>query len=155
MARTPRYNGLTPGSERASAAARGSSRKTNTQPELVLRKALWRRGLRYRKNVTDLPGGPDIVFSGLRVIVFVDGDFWHGKNWETLKARLKRGHNSEYWIRKIQRNAVRDLEQTHELRATGWIVLRVWESEIRRNVDGAVARVEAALRRRLSVHGNE
>jgi DNA mismatch endonuclease (patch repair protein) len=109
---------------------------------------LWRRGFRYRKNRADLPGAPDIVFNGARVIVFVDGDFWHGKNWETLKTKLERGHNSEYWVRKIQRNMARDLEQTRDLTATGWIVLRVWESEIRRDVNRAVARVESVLMRR-------
>jgi DNA mismatch endonuclease (patch repair protein) len=107
---------------------------------------LWRRGFRYRKNRADLPGAPDIVFPAARLAVFVDGDFWHGNNWEMLSAKLRRGHNSAYWIRKIERNAARDLEQTHELTTMGWLVVRVWESEIRRDVNEAAARVEAALR---------
>ena len=153
MERTPRYNGLTPSSKRASASARGASRKADTQPELLLRLALWRRGFRYRKNVADLPGGPDIVFIGQRVVVFVDGDFWHGKNWETLRTKLRRGHNSDYWIRKIERNVARDLEQTQRLKAMGWVVLRMWESEIRRSVDMAVGRVESTLRERARIKG--
>lgn len=151
MVRAPRYHGLTPSSERASAAARGSSRKADTRPELLLRRALWRKGLRYRKNGGDLPGAPDIVFSGARVIVFVDGNFWHGKSWKTLKAKLKRGHNAEYWIRKIERNAARDREQDRELRAAGWIVFRVWESDIHADVGGVVRRVETALRQHPAV----
>ena len=148
MAITPRYHTLKPSSARASAAARGSSRKADTKPELLLRRALWRGGFRYRKNRADLPGAPDIVFPGTRVIVFVDGDFWHGKNWKTRKAKLAQGHNANYWIRKIERNVARDQERTCELRAAGWMVLRVWESDIRANVGGVVRRVESLLGQR-------
>lgn len=84
--------------------------------------------------------------TGSRVIVFVDGDFWHGKNWKARKVKLKLGHNANYWIRKIESNAARDLEQTHGLRAAGWIVLRIWESDISANIDVVVRRVEKALR---------
>jgi DNA mismatch endonuclease (patch repair protein) len=146
MASTPRYHTLKPSSARASAAARGSSRKADTKPELLLRRALWREGFRYRKNRTGLPGAPDIVFPGARLIVFVDGDFWHGKNWKTRKAKLAQGHNANYWIRKIERNVARDREQSRELRASGWLVLRVWESEVHSNVGEVVRRIESALR---------
>ena len=148
MASTPRYHTLKPSSAWASAAARGSSRKADTKPELLLRRALWREGFRYRKNRIDLPGAPDIVFPGARLIVFVDGDFWHGKNWKTRKAKLAQGHNANYWIRKIERNAARDRELSRELRASGWVVLRVWESEVHSNVGEVVLRVETALRQR-------
>jgi DNA mismatch endonuclease, patch repair protein len=149
MASTPRYRTLKPSSARASAAARGSSRKAGSKPEILLRRALWREGFRYRKNRTDLPGAPDIVFPGARVIVFVDGDFWHGKNWETRKAKLAQGHNANYWIRKIERNAARDRERSRELSSAGWLVLRVWESEVHSNVGGVVRRIESALRQRV------
>jgi DNA mismatch endonuclease (patch repair protein) len=145
MNNAPRYGGLTPRSGRASAAARGSSRKVGTKPELLLRRALWEKGYRYRKNRGDLPGSPDIVFPSARVIVFVDGDFWHGKNWKARQAKLKRGHNAEYWIRKIEANIARDLERTCDLRAAGWIVLRVWESDISTNIDTVIQCVESAL----------
>jgi len=145
MARAPRYHGLTPSSARASEAARGSSRKADTKPELLLRRALWRKGFRYRKNRADLPGAPDIVFPRARVIVFVDGDFWHGRDWKTRKAKLRQGHNAEYWIRKIERNAARDWEQSRELSAGGWLVLRVWESDVHSNVGEVVRRVKSAL----------
>jgi len=75
----------------------------------------------------------------------VDGDFWHGKNWTTLKAKLSQGHNAEYWIKKIERNAARDWEQGRELSAGGWLVLRVWESEVHSNVGEVVRRVISAL----------
>jgi DNA mismatch endonuclease, patch repair protein len=148
MASTPRYHTLKPSSARASAAARGSSRKADTKPELLLRRALWKGGFRYRENRTDLPGAPDIVFPGPRVLVFVDGDFWHGKNWNTRKAKLAQGHNANYWIRKIERNVARDREQSCELRAAGWLVLRVWESEVHSNVGEVARRIESALRQR-------
>jgi DNA mismatch endonuclease (patch repair protein) len=150
MASTPRYHTLKPSSARASAAARGSSRKADTKPELLLRRALWKEGLRYRKNRTDLSGAPDIVFPGPRVIVFVDGDFWHGKNWNTRKAKLAQGHNANYWISKIERNVARDREQNRELQTAGWLVLRVWESEVHSNLGEVVLRIESALRQRVS-----
>jgi DNA mismatch endonuclease (patch repair protein) len=80
--------------------------------------------------------------------VFVDGDFWHGKTWRMRKAKLAQGHNADYWISKIERNMERDRERTRELSAAGWLVLRVWESEIHADLDRVVRRVESALRRR-------
>jgi DNA mismatch endonuclease, patch repair protein len=147
MARTPRYDGLVARSAQASAAARGSSRKANTKPELLLRRALWLRGFRYRTNGVGLPGRPDIVFSGPKLAVFVDGDFWHGKAWRIRKAKLAQGHNADYWISKIERNMERDRRQTRELIAAGWLVLRVWESRIHADLDGIVRRVRSALSR--------
>lgn len=141
----PRYEGLAPSSAKASAAARGSSRKADTKPEMLLRRALWKKGFRYRKNRVDLRGAPDVVFPGARVIVFVDGDFWHGKNIRMLKTKLRQGHNADYWMRKIENNAARDQDRSRELCAAGWIVLRFWESDIYADLDGAVRRVESAL----------
>jgi DNA mismatch endonuclease (patch repair protein) len=110
-----------------------ANRKTDRQPEVLLRKALWRVGLRYRKNVSGLPGRPDIVFTIAKVAVFCDGDFWHGRNWAKLRARLEQRHNAVYWVAKIARNRERDREQNKALRAAGWRVVRVWETEIRRS----------------------
>jgi DNA mismatch endonuclease, patch repair protein len=145
MGRAPRYHGLVPSSPRASVAARGSSRKADTKPELLLRVALRKEGLRYRKNRRDLPGIPDIVFASARLVVFVDGDFWHGKDWKKRKMKLSGGHNANYWVRKIEMNISRDREQNQKLCHEGWTVLRVWESEIRSNLDGIVSQVKAAL----------
>lgn len=132
------YKEFKPASERSTAAGRGASRKSDTTSELRLRRELWKHGLRYRKNVQELRGKPDIVFKGTRVVVFCDGDFWHGKDWEKGKVKLKKGSNSKYWIAKIKRNMERDIEQNIALQKDGWTVLRFWESEIHSNLDKVV-----------------
>lgn len=124
------FDGCTPSSEKASRAARGSSRKADTKPERFLRAELWDRGFRYLKNDKSVKGKPDIVFRAARVVVFCDGDFWHGKDWSRRKAKLSRGNNPRYWLRKIERNIERDRQIDRELRSDGWIVLRFWESSI-------------------------
>jgi len=111
-----------------------SIKSANTKPEMILRKALWRRGLRYRVNVKALPGKPDIVFTKAKITVFCDGDFWHGHNWairgmESLESELKR--YSTYWKEKISKNIKRDTENTALLESSGWVVVRIWESEIK------------------------
>lgn len=137
--RSPSYQGLEPASERASKAARGSSRKRDTRCEVALRRALWQKGCRFLKNVASLPGRPDIVFPRARVVVFCDGDFWHGKDWESRQEKLRRGNNPDYWIAKIGRNRERDQSNTTELVRQGWTVLRVWESDIRADLERIVA----------------
>ena len=141
----PRYDSFAPASANASAAARGASRKSDTRPEVLLRKALWSAGLRYRKNVVDLPGKPDLVFKGPRVIVFCDGDFWHGKDWAERRKKLLAGTNPGYWVAKIKRNMDRDREHTQQLERDGWRVLRFWESEVLGERDRVVASVREAI----------
>lgn len=126
----PSYRGRRSSSPQASAAARGASRKKDTRCEVALRRMLWSAGYRYRKNVADLPGRPDIVFPKGKVAVFCDGDFWHGRDWEVRRQKLLRGSNSGYWVAKIQRNMERDLQNTRLLEGMGWTVLRFWESQI-------------------------
>lgn len=140
------FAGRRPASPRASAAARRASKKSDTGPEMRLRRALWARGLRYRKDERTLPGRPDIVFAGARLVVFCDGDFWHGKDWEARRAKLATGHNAPYWIAKIERNLARDRERTAELEASGWRVARFWESEIKRELERVVETVIALVR---------
>ena len=135
MKKAPSYQGLRPASARATAAARGSSKKTRTRCEMLLRRALWRHGCRFRVDATELPGRPDVVFTKAKVAIFCDGDFWHGKDWPERRQKLARGANAEYWIAKIGRNLERDLEVSARLRDRGFIVLRFWESEIRRDVE--------------------
>ncbi len=130
---TPSFSNLHAASNRASAAARGASIKTGTRCELVLRRELWRMGLRYRLAIRGLPGKPDLVFPRQRVVVFCDGDFWHGRNLESRLERLKRGHNASYWVAKIRRNVHRDLAVTEQLQADGWRVVRVWETDVLRD----------------------
>jgi DNA mismatch endonuclease, patch repair protein len=134
------FIGLSPASQNASRAARGSSRKANTRCELVLRRALWHRRLRYRLQ-GNLPGRPDIIFVRQRVVVFCDGDFWHGRNLEARVARLASGHNAPYWVAKIRTNVERDRLVTSQLREAGWLVIRVWEADILREPDQIAAMI--------------
>ncbi|HTU18668.1 MAG TPA: very short patch repair endonuclease [Gemmataceae bacterium] len=144
----PSYKGFTPASEAASRAKR-ANRKKDTAHELLLRRAVWRLGLRYRKHVSNLPGNPDLVFRRARVLVFCDGDFWHGRNWHKLKAQLKRRHNAAYWLAKISRNRERDRHNAAFLEAQGWLVLRFWESDIKKDPASAALIIRDAVTSRL------
>ncbi len=103
----------------------------DTKIEILLRKELWSRGIRYRKNAKDVFGKPDIVFKGKKVAVFCDSEFWHGYNWEEKKNEIK--SRRDFWIPKIERNMERDKEVTAALEADGWTVLRFWGNEIKKN----------------------
>lgn len=144
---TPSFEGLHPASEKASAAGRGASTKKNTRCELVLRRELWRRGLRYRLHHPRLPGRPDIVFTRQRVVVFCDGDFWHGRDLSSRRAKLAGGHNATYWLAKVQRNVERDCRQTGALEAAGWSVLRFWETDILGRTGYVADQIIAAVQR--------
>ena len=100
----------------------------DSQIELLLRKELWKLGLRYRKNSKKVFGHPDIVFIGKKVAVFCDSEFWHGYDWENRKSDIK--SNKDFWIKKIERNIARDLEVNEFLEKQGWVVLRFWGKEI-------------------------
>ena len=89
-------------------------RGTDTKIEIILRKALWAKGYRYRKNYSKLPGKPDIVLTKYKIAIFCDGEFFHGKDWEVLKPRLEKSNNSEFWISKISRNRERDDEEREQ-----------------------------------------
>lgn len=141
----PSFRGLKPASWTASEALAGNKR-ADTSCEIELRRALWRRGLRFLKNVATLPGNPDIVFPRQRVVVFCDGDFWHGKDWGTRKRKLKRGHNAAYWVAKIQNNIRRDRRNERLLRTQGWRVVRLWESDVLAGPKKAAAAVGGILR---------
>jgi DNA mismatch endonuclease (patch repair protein) len=101
--------------------------------------------LRYRKNVETLPGKPDAVFVRAGVVVFCDGDFWHGRNWKGLKLKLCLGTNAEYWVSKIRSNMERDRLNTTLLEADGWRVLRLWETDINRDPQAAAELVKAVV----------
>lgn len=106
-------------------------RSKDSKIELILRKAVWAMGMRYRKNYSKLPGKPDMVFVSKKIAVFCDGEFWHGRNWKTRKAQIK--SHQEYWIPKIERNIKRDKEINTELKKLGWTILRFWEKDIKKN----------------------
>lgn len=114
-------------------------RAKETKPEIRLRKALWRLGYRYRKNVKKLPGSPDILFRKYNLAIFVDGEFWHGHKWEEKKEKLRA--NREFWIAKIERNMQRDRENEAKLNAMGFTVFRFWEKEVKQELERCVAKI--------------
>ena len=115
----------------------------DSQIELLLRKELWSRGLRYRKNVNRIYGKPDIVFIGKKIAVFCDSEFWHGYNWEERKKDFK--SHQEFWIPKIERNMERDAEVTAHLESEGWTVIRFWGNEIKKNTAQCADIIEKAV----------
>ena len=144
MVKVPRYSAFKPASAAASRAKR-ANRSRDTKAEVRLRKELWRAGLRYRLHVSDLPGKPDIVFRSARVVVFCDGDFWHGRRWIRQRKKLAAGLNAQYWLAKIAANVARDRRNNRRLRQQGWTVVRLWETEILRNPAEAAANIIAIL----------
>ena len=123
-----------------------SNKSKDTKPELMLRKELWRRGLRYRKNVKTLEGKPDIVFLRAQIAVFVDGRMWHGYDWKNQKSNFKSHQN--YWIPKIEHNIERDFFVTQTLISNNWLVLRFWDFEIEKNVVECADKIELAYKNR-------
>jgi len=117
-------------------------RKTDTKPEIMVRRLAFSRGLRYRKYVSGLPGTPDLVFAGPKVAIFVDGDFWHGWRFEEWEHKL----SSAYWKDKIRRNRNRDVENHRRLEKDGWTVIRIWEHEVEEDAEACVDRIEAVVR---------
>jgi len=111
--------------------------------ELALRKELWNRGLRYRKNVKTVYGKPDIAFIGKKVAVFCDSEFWHGYAWEITQDDFQ--SKRDFWIPKIERNIQRDKEVNEKLRSEGWIVLRFWGREIKRDPGACADLIESVL----------
>lgn len=116
----------------------------NSQIEITLRKELWNRGLRYRKNANEIFGKPDLAFKSKKIAVFCDSEFWHGYNWDERKKDFK--SHQEFWLPKIERNMERDKEVTAELEKQGWTVLRFWGKEIKKDVIGCADIIEKAVR---------
>ena len=115
-----------------------------TKIEVLLQKELWHRGLRYRKNVKNIYGKPDIAFIGKKIAVFCDSEFFHGFDWEIKSKEIK--SNREFWIPKIEKNIQRDKDVTDKLKKDGWIVLRFWGNEIKNDVSGCADKIESVIR---------
>lgn len=120
-------------------------RSDETRPEQILRKALFSRGWRYRKNVKKLHGKPDLVFTKAKVVVFVHGCFWHQH--EGCKAADRPKSRQDYWQKKLERNIARDLEIQERLKKEGWCVIVIWECELHRDIGAMVERVEEELKK--------
>lgn len=117
----------------------------DTKIEIILRKALWHKGYRYRKNYKKLPGTPDIVLTKYKIAIFCDGEFFHGKDWESLKEHLRNSQNSDFWIKKISRNIERDREIDRILLFMGWTVIRFWGKDIKKNTDKCLKVIEEVI----------
>ena len=120
-------------------------RGKDTSIEIRLRRALWHKGLRYRKNYKKIPGSPDIALTKYKIAIFCDSEFWHGKDWGALREKLANGNNPSYWTKKIAENIERDKEKDSVLMAMGWKVLHFWESEIEDDLDTCVRTVEETV----------
>lgn len=116
-------------------------RGKDTGIEVKIRSALHRRGLRFRKHVKGLPGKPDVVFPKVKVAVFLDGDFWHGYRFPAWEQKL-----SPFWREKISKTRKRDQKNFRKLRADGWKVIRLWQHQIEKDIDGCIEKIEAALK---------
>ena len=133
---------------RDSATVSNNMRKIHskdTSIELLLRKALWHKGYRYRKNYKALPGSPDIVLTKYKIAIFCDSEFVHGKDWEILKLRLENGKNADFWIKKIERNRNRDYENDKKLLFLGYTVLHFWGQDISKHTDECLQTIEEAI----------
>lgn len=117
----------------------------DTKIEIVLRKALWKKGYRYRKNYVKLPGKPDIAITKYKIALFCDSEFFHGKDWEVLKPQLEKGKNAEFWIDKISKNMQRDVKIDKELNYMGWTVVRFWGKEITKSTEECVRVIEEVI----------
>lgn len=121
-------------------------RAKDTSIEVSLRKLLWHAGYRYRKNDTRLPGTPDISLSKYKIAIFCDGEFFHGKNWESgEREHVGRGKNGEYWIKKIEGNITRDNENEKRLNEIGWTVIRFWGKDIKKHPEFCLKAIEECI----------
>ncbi|MDV3956693.1 very short patch repair endonuclease [Elizabethkingia anophelis] len=119
-------------------------KSTGTKAELQLGKALWHLGYRYRKNDKTIFGKPDFSFKKYKLAIFVDSEFFHGKDWDIEKHRIKT--NTEFWHKKIERNIERDREVTQYLEKSGWRVLRFWEKDIRNNTEKCITEIKTEIK---------
>ena len=125
-----------------------SNRGRGTKIELLIARELRQRNIRYRKNDRTVYGKPDFCFKGLKIAVFCDGVFWHGRDWDTTFRN--RDTLSPYWVAKIERNIARDKKVNSRLEEEGWLVLRLWEDEIRRSAAARVDKIESLIAQRTA-----
>ncbi len=114
-------------------------RSKDTSIELALRKALWAAGIRYRKHYRRVPGSPDVAIVSHKIAVFCDSTFWHGRDWQERKRKML--SNRDYWVKKIEGNIARDERINRELSILGWKVVRFWDIEISKNIEGCVDKI--------------
>ncbi len=143
---TPSFKGRLPASTRSSLMASKASGKTGSKCELALQAMLREEGEdEFSTNDVNLPGKPDLVLPHLKLIIFCDGDFWHGRDIEVRLLRLRSGHNHHYWMAKILSNVARDKRNAARLRRRGWSVIRIWESDILKRPERVASRIRRTL----------
>lgn len=120
-------------------------RGKDTSIEVRLRKKLWDRGYRFRKNFKELPGSPDICITRYKIAIFCDSEFFHGKDWEVLRPKVEKGNNGAYWAKKIQENMIRDDEVDKKLNFLGWTVIHFWGEDILKNIEECIKVIEETL----------
>jgi DNA mismatch endonuclease (patch repair protein) len=118
-------------------------RSKNTKMEMALRKALWEKGFRYRKNDIKVFGKPDLTFSKVKIAIFIDSEFFHGKDWNTNKFRIKT--NRSFWWIKIGNNIKRDIKVNRQLKKEGWTILRFWSKDIEKKLLNCIRKIEHAI----------
>ena len=118
-------------------------RSSGSDIEIKLRSALWSKGYRYRKNYKNILGKPDIVFPSKNLVIFCDGEFWHGYEWKNRKKEIK--SNRKFWYNKIEANIERDRLVTKQLKSDGWNVLRFWGKDISNDLDGCLTKIDRIL----------
>lgn len=130
-------------------------RNKNSEIERILAKELWQKGYRYRKNDKTVFGKPDLTFKGLKIAIFADSEYFHGKDWEKKKNSIKT--NTIFWQKKIEQNVLRDKIVTETLLKNNWEVLRFWGDDIKKNLDFCVAQIITTIEKRKNdkVHGNK
>lgn len=125
-------------------------RNKDTKIEVILRKALWHEGIRYRKNYKKLPGTPDIAITKYKIAIFCDGEFFHGYDWDEQKPRILKGEHGQFWVDKIEKNRMRDEAKDRELELLGWNVIHFWGREIIDNTDACVKAVKDIIFERIT-----
>jgi DNA mismatch endonuclease (patch repair protein) len=145
--RSVSFSGYTSSSEARSDLMRRNKR-TGGRAECLLATLMKSRRLRFDQQVANLRGAPDFVFRERRVAVFCDGDFWHGRRWKERRRKLTSGANAPYWLAKIASNRARDARVRRALRREGWLVVRLWETDVLADPAAALSEVVAAIKHR-------
>ena len=144
VTQTPQYSNYRPISIKASRMGK-SNKKSGTNPERLLIRTLKELGICIHSSKRHVQGNPDLVFWKKRIVIFCDGDFWHGRNWHERRKKLEVGANASYWVKKIEYNRIRDRKNNLLLKNLGWKVIRVWESTILNHPKSVSRRIKKVL----------
>lgn len=122
-------------------------KSVKTAPEILFQKALYNKGIKFKRNYSKLPGNPDIALIAKKIAIFIDGEFWHGYQWRKKKRKLKA--NRAYWIPKIERNIARDKQNNKKLKKAGWQVIRLWQHQIIKDLPKCIEKIKKITKKSL------